>query len=200
MGHPQARGSGGELKFDIPSQSLESAIEAYGATSHLQLLYESSLTAGRYSAEVRGLYTPEAALRRLLSGTGLNFDYTEERSLTLLQAQPGTEAVRPREVANFEEFLGSVQASVLAALCRRPETRPGAFRVAMQFNVGGAGELENLNLLSTTGQVSRDTAITGALMRLGFGEAPPPEMPQPITMVLLGAPSKGDDECRGLRR
>jgi hypothetical protein len=198
--HPQPKGPDAERLFDIPSQPLESALEAYGASSRLQVLYETALTAGQFSAEVKGMYTQEAALRRLLSGTGLSFEYTEDRSFTLLPPQSRASEGQPRTLADFQSFLGGVQASVLAALCRQPETRPGAFRLAMQFSVGGSGRLENPNLLSTTGMASRDAAIAGVLTRLAFSQTPPPGMPQPITMVLRAGPPDGDDECGGVKR
>jgi hypothetical protein len=195
----QSKSQDAELQFDIPSQPLESALEAYGAISRLQVLYETALTTGRYSAEVKGAYTQEAALRQLLSGSGLSFDYTEERAFTLVPARPRA-AAQPRRIADFKEFLGNVQATVLAAMCRQPETRPGAFRLAMQFSIGGSGKLENPNLLSSTGLASRDTAIAGLLRRLAFGQAPPPGMPQPVTMVLRSGPTDGNDECGDAKR
>jgi hypothetical protein len=201
-GHParaQSDGSGAEFQFDISSQPLESALEAYAATSRLQVLYETAVTAGRNSSEVTGAYTQEAALRQLLSGTGLDFDYTGERAFTVVPARPRSVPSAAR-VADYNLFLGSVQESVLAALCRRPETRPGAFRASMQFWIAGSGRLENPSLLTSTGTASRDAAIKEALARVAFGLAPPASMPQPITMVLNAAAPGGADECAGLRR
>jgi hypothetical protein len=80
-------------------------------------------------------------------------------------------------------------------LCRQQETRPGAFRLAVQFSVDGSGKLENLNLLSTTGTASRDAAIVGLLTGLAFDQIPPPGIPQPITMVLRAGLANADDEC-----
>jgi hypothetical protein len=197
--HPQSGIPDTEFQFDIPSQPLESALEAYGTTSRLQVLYETALTSGRYSTKVNGMYTREAALRRLLSGTGLGFGYTEDRSFTLVPAPPrGT--VRPRQVAEFNEFFGDVQSGIIAALCRQQETRPGTFRLAMQFSIGGSGKLENLNLLGTTGIASRDVAIAGLLTGLAFDQAPPRGIPQPITMILRGGSANADDECDGVKR
>ncbi len=197
--HSQVKSQEAELQFDIPAQSLESALEAYGAISHLQILYETAFTAGRHSVEVKGVYTQEAALRRLLSESGLSFANTEERAFTLVPAPDRSQAGPPRGIADFNEYLGRAQAIVLAALCRQPETRPGTFRLAVQFSIGGAGKLENPNLLSTTGVTSRDAAITDLLTQLAFGQTPPPGMPQPITMVLRAGPPDGDDECGAMR-
>ncbi|MCA6119333.1 energy transducer TonB [Bradyrhizobium sp. WSM 1738] len=186
-----------ELSFDIPAQSLETALEAFGERSRLQILYETALTAGRRSSEVKGAFTRSAALRQLLSGTGLEFAYTGEQAFTLM---PIRAALRPNpKIADYNRFLGGVQAGVLAALCRNPETRPGAYRLAMQFWIGEAGRIEGPRLLSSTGLNRRDAAVTETLKRVTFGQPPPPDMPQPITMVLSAHSTDARDECGDMR-
>ncbi|MDB5607895.1 MAG: Secretin/TonB short N-terminal domain protein [Bradyrhizobium sp.] len=114
--YAQSSGREAGTQFNIPSQPLEVALDAYGAASRLQVLYETALTSGRRSTEVKGVYTQEAALRLLLSGTGLDFDYTEERAFTLVPAGPRSRAGLNRQIADFNQFLGSVQVGVMAAV------------------------------------------------------------------------------------
>jgi hypothetical protein len=186
-------GARSKFDFNIPAQPLDQALEAFGATTRLQVLYETSLTAGRLSTEVRGPYPQDAALRLLLVGTGLDFNFTEDRAFTLVPA----EASAP--VARYSEFLGGVQSAVLGALCRRVETRPDASRLAFQFFVGGSGEITNLRLLGSPGVASRDAAIRDALQ--GTTLKPPPiGMPQPITMVLRAGAAGDGEECTKIRR
>jgi hypothetical protein len=180
-----------EIRFDIPSQPLETALDVYGAASRLQVLYETALTAGKRSTEVSGVFTREAALRRLLSGTGLAFGYTDERAFTLVPAAPP----KVRRVADFNSFLGSVQADLMAALCSQSVTRPGKFRLAMQFWIGGSGGIEHPSLLDSTGVAARDAAITDVLVGMRFRNNAPADMPQPITIVLRAGPPAGTDEC-----
>uniref|UniRef100_Q07N93 Secretin/TonB short N-terminal domain protein n=1 Tax=Rhodopseudomonas palustris (strain BisA53) TaxID=316055 RepID=Q07N93_RHOP5 len=200
----QSEASARPLTFDIPSQSLETALDAYGAASRTQVLYESVMTAGRRSREVKGRYTPDAALRLLLSGTGLDLDYTAERAITLMPAtKPAlserSDSDRQRHLARFNHFLGGVQAGMMTALCRHPEARPGAFRVALQFRVSTSGAITNLALLNSTGKPPRDAAIASVLGRLSFSEPPPIDMPQPITMTLTDTVSLLDrDSCGGI--
>lgn len=186
------------VAFDIPAQPLEAALDAYGAASRVQVLYETKLTAGRRSSALAGRYAPEAALRLLLSGSGLDFDYTEDRSVTLVPARAVPPPVRQaRSVADFGHFLGGVQAGILAALCRRPELRPGHFRMAMQLRIGPSGAVEHPLLLSSTGNSVRDAAVIDILARLSFTEGPPADMPQPVTLVLSPDPSGGAEDCAG---
>jgi hypothetical protein len=48
------------VSFDIAPQPLEAALDIYSSISDVQVLYETSLTSGRRSMRVRGLFTPEA--------------------------------------------------------------------------------------------------------------------------------------------
>jgi hypothetical protein len=192
----ESAGTEPELAFDIPSLPLESALAAFGAKTGFQVLYETALTAGRRSQEVKGRYTPDTALRRLLSGTGLNVDYIEDHAFTLMEAS----LQATRSAMEFREYLGVVQASLMAALCQRAETQPGAYNVAMQFSIGQTGRINNPRLLNSTGAETRDDALIAALSRLTVDRTPPPaDMPQPVTM-LLKSDERGARECRETRR
>lgn len=176
-----------EFVFDIPSQPLEAALDAFGASSRTQVLYETSFATGRRSSPVKGLHAPAAALRLLLRGTGLDFNYTAERAITLVSAKSEeidatAEARRRTDIAKFDRFLGGVQAGIITGMCRQHGAHPGDFEVAMQFRISGAGAVVNPVLLASTGSPVRDRAILGVLSRLAFSEAPPPDMPQPIAM------------------
>jgi hypothetical protein len=184
-----------EIAFDIPSLSLDSALAVFGAKSGYQVLYETALTVGRRSHEVKGAYTADTALRQLLSGTGLSFDYIEDHAFTLSEAP-----LRPnRSVMDFREYLGIVQSGLMAVLCQRAETEPGAYNVAMQFSIGRTGNIENPHLLNSTGAETRDNAVMAALSRLTVGRTPPADMPQPVTMVLK-SDERGAHECQEGRR
>jgi hypothetical protein len=194
------------ISFDIPSQPLEAALDVYGAVTRTQVFYETALAAGRQSNQVKGVYTPYAALRLLLGGTGLDFDYTTERTVALTPARRPASNARSQveghpDIGKFDHFLGGVQAGVMAALCGHPEARPGDFKVAVRFWITGSGAIANPALLASTGKPSRDLAITNILARLAFSEPPPAQMPQPITMVLTTAASPRDrDSCADAER
>jgi secretin/TonB-like protein len=185
-----------QIGFDIPAQPLGAALEVFSAVSQLQVLYVTALASGRNSSAVNGVYSRQAALQELLKGTGLEFKYTEDHAFTLVQSSRGTRGPAIRE---FHHFLGGVQSGIMAALCRRPETRPGDFKVALEFSIGSSGQLEHPSLLNSTGDERRDAAISEALTSLVLAEAPPQGMPQPVTMVLRDGPPRGMDECGRVR-
>ena len=58
---------------DIPAQPLAEALAELGRETGLQVGADAALVAGRRSAAVSGMMTPEAALAALLQGTGLGF-------------------------------------------------------------------------------------------------------------------------------
>lgn len=57
--------------YDIPSQDLGDALRKYSQVSDREIVVASSLVAGKRNMRVRGRLTADAALARLLIGTGL---------------------------------------------------------------------------------------------------------------------------------
>src|SRR5262245_11973645 len=57
--------------FNIPAQPLQAAVTAFGQQSGLQVSYDAKLPAGLQSQGVSGAMAPQAALRRMLTGTGV---------------------------------------------------------------------------------------------------------------------------------
>jgi outer membrane receptor protein involved in Fe transport len=57
--------------FNIPAQPLTSALEAFGRQSGKAILFSRDQTRARVSASIGGALSPDAALDRLLAGSGL---------------------------------------------------------------------------------------------------------------------------------
>lgn len=64
--------------FDIPAQSLASALNAFGRQSGLQVSMAASVAHGMSSQPVHGVLTADQALSRILAGTGLPFQITPD--------------------------------------------------------------------------------------------------------------------------
>lgn len=77
------------VAFDIPPQPLQRALTAFAEQSGWQLFYSAQVADGVQSNGVSGSFEPEAALKQLLRGTGLDFRITEPRTVTLV---PGSAA------------------------------------------------------------------------------------------------------------
>ena len=76
------------LTAPIEPQPLAQALAALARQTSLQLIYESRLVAGRHTGgAAAGLPVPEA-LRRLLMGTGLRFEFLNGRTIQLVENAP----------------------------------------------------------------------------------------------------------------
>jgi TonB family protein len=189
------------IAFDIAPQSLEEALDVYSSTSDVQVLYETSLTSGRRSTRVRGLFTPEAALKALLAGTGLTARYMTSDSYTIVPQQAtaslddAERAQLPPSVVRYDHFLGMVQGRILDALCQTTETQPGHYRIKLSFQIAPSGTVSQASLLDSTGDDERDSAIVDAVGRLKVDQPQPAELPQPITMVIAPRPPEVTGDC-----
>ncbi|SFL20760.1 Secretin and TonB N terminus short domain-containing protein [Pseudovibrio ascidiaceicola] len=72
------------VSFSISAQPLSSAIREFIATTGWQISYSSDAVAGKRSSGVSGKMSPEAALRKLISGTGLQLRKHSSTSVALL--------------------------------------------------------------------------------------------------------------------
>lgn len=183
-----------QIDYDIPVQSLTSALSVFAATSGMQVLYETSLASGRKSTPVKGRFAPEAALRVLLEGTGLVARRTDIDAITIApdaRERPVNAAV----VTPDARFLGALQAGILRALCAANETRPGHYRLAFQIWMSPTGVIERSALLGATGVEQRDDALAKALQGVSTGAIPPYGLTQPITMVIVPREADRHSDC-----
>jgi hypothetical protein len=199
-------GTAASIAFDVAPQPLEAALDAFSSISNVQVLYETSLTSGRRSAKVQGIFTPEAALDAMLAGTGLTAWHTTKDSYSLVPQQDDASLGSddsgrpPKEIARYGHFLGVVQAGFLDALCRNAETRPGQYKIALKFTIGPSGGMLQTSLVSSTGDRERDAQIITAVEHLTVGEAPPWDLSQPITMVIGPRSPDATGDCASADR
>ncbi len=183
--------AGAPITFNIAAQPLSDALYAYSAATGIEILVPGELLARRQSSGVVGRIVPEDALRALLSGTGLVPRNTGLSAFTLVPDTMSPAARIPR----YPEYSAALQAAVTSALCRLRETRPGGYRVAARLWVDRSGAVTNVGVLGTTGDADRDAMLVGLLGHLVIGEAPPANLLQPTTVVVLPHLDKSP-ECR----
>jgi iron complex outermembrane receptor protein len=92
---PPASATTQQLSFDIPAQPLADALAEFGRQSGWQISYTPDLAQGRRSAAVAGTHDPATALGLLLSGTGITWRGSGERSATLATSSAGAAAGTP---------------------------------------------------------------------------------------------------------
>lgn len=79
----QEPGSAAIRTFDIPPQTLSSALLQFSDSTNLELLFDASMTRDTKTKGVSGDHSQEEALRILLEDTGLTYRWTSTGSVTL---------------------------------------------------------------------------------------------------------------------
>jgi len=77
-----------ELVFDIPSQSLSSALNTFARQAGLQIFFPTGAIAGRSVPTINGRFSAEAALRKLIADSGLEV-VSNDGTTVILRAIPG---------------------------------------------------------------------------------------------------------------
>jgi hypothetical protein len=196
------------MEFHIPSQPLATALQAYGQSTGIQVLYESNSAIGRTSAAVEGNFTPDAALGILLAGTDLKVRYTRPDAITLalppaqnVVSAPlsspligtdlylGTLRVRESsdsdETARLKEYSERVQMDIQYALRKNAKTRDGSYRAVLDLWIDPTHTIERTELFRSTGDPERDAAIATTLRGVTIGRPAPPNAPRPVRVSIV---------------
>jgi len=187
------------LHFDLPAESLELALRAFGRISELAVLAPAPLLAGRTSAAVNGDYSPREALDLVMEGTGLQAEFMGTNE-AIIVARP--EAVASPLAASAASaawpidgidddadrlaYAGMLQARLTQSLCEQPLTVPGGYRLAAQIRIDDKGTVVAASMVASSGMASRDALIMRALRSLKL-DAPPDDLPEPVTILLRPA-------------
>src|SRR6185437_4206372 len=80
--------------FNIPPGSLDSALDAYSARTGIQLLYSEEAVKGARTRGATGDLSVDAALSRLLSGTGFVLHRHSAGSIAIVPDDRGSDALQ----------------------------------------------------------------------------------------------------------
>ena len=75
--------AGPVLEFNIPAQSLNSALLDFAERADLELVYDFALVEGRRNPPLNGAYTASEGLDRLLADSGINYQFNSANSVSL---------------------------------------------------------------------------------------------------------------------
>ena len=194
------------VTFNIPSQPLAGALQAYGQATGIQVLYESNSAVGRTSVAVEGKFTADAALNLLLKGTELRVRYIRPDAITL--APPVAEVVRrvPPAIplaasdlslgtlrvrgsgsndARLQDYSQGVQMDIQNALRKNPRTRDGSYRAVLDLWIDPARTIERTELFRSTGDSERDAAVAATLRGVTISRPAPANTPQPVRVGIV---------------
>jgi hypothetical protein len=197
-----------EQRYDIAAQPLDLALGRYSEISQVDIIYNHELASGRRSAPIGGRYTPQQALMRILTDTGLSFRFTGPDAVLIYQTQTGSPAaasgsrealsvmtldpmyVRAAPIIGTRsrrevEAYGQLVQTELDALLRRDAQRAGgAYRAVVAVWIDERGIVERAEFL----RGSQDRALEGDMLRkmtaFQLSQSPPNEMPQPIRLQM----------------
>lgn len=191
------------IDFDIPAQALAAALDRFSTLSGRSALFSSALAAERTSSPVRGRYTPRQALQLLLDGTGLTIEEISAGRITTFVLKPaiaeaGSSASAPATLSREDDYDGLIQARVWDGICADARTASGSYRALVRFHVQASGLIAQARLVSSSGDPIRDDALIAVLQHTHIGQTPPPEMRQPVTMVIFPERA-GGPVCRETR-
>lgn len=195
----------GPMAFDIPSQALSDALQAYSRASGVEVLYESSIGRSLKSSAVQGVLTRQAAIEKLLSGTDLEIQYTRSDAITISSPYRQTDlppltplgdadlmldtlrvssGPRPSE-RDLQDFGQSVKADIAQALRRDDRTKSGNYRASVKLWISPDRVVNRAELAQSTGDAGRDASISDTLSGLVLRQRPPDNAPQPIRVVIV---------------
>jgi iron complex outermembrane recepter protein len=84
--------------FDIPQTNLAAALIAYSKQAGINVALDNEQLGQRAAPAVRGNLTHEEALRQLLAGTGLRYEFVTPATVRLISPAPHATSERPSSV------------------------------------------------------------------------------------------------------
>lgn len=192
------------VHFDIPRQPLALSLDRYGATTGLPVFFDSAMVAGRMASAVHGFYDPEMALRAMLEGSGLVASNARPGQaanafvLRLADTARSTNAASQDAISTqtaSRKYDGLIQTRIREAFCANDRIDAGDYRIAMRFEIDVAGQIIHPLLLASTGDRARDIDVIDTLKKIRVDYAPPDNIAQPFTMVILPRALDRGAEC-----
>jgi iron complex outermembrane receptor protein len=102
----------GTRAFNIPAQPLADALVQFGYQSGLQVAADGNATAAGTSTAVSGNLTPQQALTRLLTGTGLIFQFTGANTVQVQRPAVGPSGALQLDPVQVQGFPVPSQAMI----------------------------------------------------------------------------------------
>ena len=174
-----AQSQAATIRFDLPAQSLGSALRAFGQTANQPIIFSEQAVHGKLSRPLRGVASVDDGLRRLISGSGLVMSRTRSGVLVLGPAPASigpTPAPAPEQ--STEELASTPLSQLLVTGSRIRRTDPNTVApvtviTADDLNDFGFTQFGDLLNQSTSNAPSMPVATTQGLPVLTGGRQSP---------------------------
>lgn len=143
------------LRFDMPAQPLHKALQFYSEMTGRSVLYDTRQVSRLNAPALRGSYTPDDALRRLIAHSGLQAYFASHDVFMLKQAVIASDAA-PQDSASLsppawwpeggDVFYGEVQARITRVLCDQPVIRQEGVRMILRFGLDAGHAVSGLRV------------------------------------------------------
>lgn len=193
------------ISYDIPSQPLNTALLSFARSSGVDLFYTPETTRTHRSGALRGIFTPQTALQKLLAGTGLRAHFTEPSAAIILHEDapapsgpvPGSAAapepavlvldkaeVRARPLARLSpatiaHYAHLIQTDILKRLNADPYSRTVPYQLNLSVRLGPDGCLSEVRLLNGRDE-TQDRYISDLLSPICIEAPPAAPVPRPF--------------------
>ena len=146
-------------KFNIESGSLEDVLDSYSKVTGIKTVYLNDLVAGKKSPGVQGIYSPEAAVKKILKGTGLTYQVTAENTVVLKENEM---VVAQREAEEKEEVKRPLEMEQMVVTAQKREENvqdvPASISVFSDIQIEDADIRDTVELTRFTPNVHIKTS------------------------------------------
>ncbi|MDN4145032.1 TonB-dependent siderophore receptor [Pseudomonas tohonis] len=133
-----------EIEFNIPAQSLASALLTLGKQADLQVLYSADDVQGLRSQAVVGRFSTDKALARMLAGTNLSFSL--QNNTAILQKRSASDSLELSTInisgQSTESAYGPVDGYVATRSATGTKTDTPILEIPQAINVVTADQIE----------------------------------------------------------
>jgi hypothetical protein len=178
-------------RFEVAAQPLDQALAAFSVSTGLQMLYDSSLAAGRRSSPVSGAMRSREALALMLAGTGLTARFTSAGAVVIYAGSTSAVTLNPitataapvigrsRANAEAQAYAETVQRQTIEALRQDAQLSGDDYALSVRLWVADDGAAHRVEVLKGSGEPGRDADFLAFASRLRF-PIPPPDLQQPM--------------------
>jgi hypothetical protein len=115
--------------------------------------------------------------------------------LVITPVPPAAEPMFSPARSRHAYYFAAVQQAILQSICHSDITVPGRYRLAIKLWVEPSGAVAAVKFLDTTGDAARDRMLSVDLEHMEIGVPPPPDMRQPITLMIQPQSAHGVPAC-----
>lgn len=152
----------------IPAQDLGAALEELSVESAVHVVYFSEDVRNRRSEQLSGTFTIEEALRQLLAGSGLTYQYIDDRTISVIPMASAPAAPKAQDAPKAEKV------SSLPATLRLARSASASGETTSESKDAAAQE-ENIDEILVRGRQQKLSTMKG--------DSPVLEIPQNIQIL-----------------